>query len=84
MKVSAVIVGAGRSQRMAGKDKQFTHIEGKPVLMHTLSAFANHPQITEVVVVVKTGDTEKTAQLIDEYAIPKVSKIVVGGNTRQQ
>lgn len=55
--VCAIIVAAGQGIRMKSDvRKQFLPLAGKPVLVHTLSAFARSPDIDRIVVVVAKED----------------------------
>ncbi|MGB2403528.1 MAG: 2-C-methyl-D-erythritol 4-phosphate cytidylyltransferase [Akkermansiaceae bacterium] len=50
MKLSVIIVAAGSSQRM-GFDKLLAKLAGKPVLQHSIEAFAGHPDVLDIIVV---------------------------------
>jgi 2-C-methyl-D-erythritol 4-phosphate cytidylyltransferase len=50
MNFSVIIVAAGSSQRM-GFDKLLAKLAGKPVLQHSIEAFANCPNVAEIIVV---------------------------------
>lgn len=79
MKVSAIIVAAGRGTRMkAGKNKVFLEILGKPVLEHTVSVFDASPLIDEIVVV--TNEKEDAEKILAKYK--KVTEITCGGAVR--
>lgn len=81
--VTAIIVAAGSGTRF-GDDlpKQYHHLNGEPVLRHTLKAFANHPHISDIIVVIAPGFED----LYDNAAqgIAKLKPPVIGGATRQQ
>lgn len=79
---SAVIVGAGLSRRMDGEDKLFLEICGAPVLAHTLSAFQNSSCIDEIIVVTRAEAFQQVGALCVSHNIGKVSKILLGGETR--
>ena len=51
--VSAVIFAGGTGSRMKSttKPKQFLELHGKPIIIHTLEHFENHPLIDAIVVV---------------------------------
>lgn len=81
MKVSAVIVAAGKGTRMgADKNKVFLELMGKTVLEHTIDVFEKSPIIDEIIVV--TNDIKECETLLSGYT--KVSHIVLGGATRQE
>lgn len=45
----ALIIAAGTGQRMhLDTPKQFLRVRGKPVLVHTLERFQNHPEIDAI------------------------------------
>lgn len=81
---SVLIAAAGNSTRMGGKNKQFLTFGGKPVLAHTLLSFSAIPEITELVIVTRKEDIPLVENLVRDFSIPKVEKIIPGGNTRQE
>lgn len=79
MRVSAIIVAAGKGTRMgAGKNKVFLEILGKPVLEHTVSVFDSCPIIDEIVVV--TNEIDEAKKILSKYQ--KVTEITCGGAVR--
>lgn len=50
MKLTAIIVAAGSSQRM-GFDKLLAPLSGKPVLQHSIEAFVQCDEVNEIIVV---------------------------------
>ena len=59
MSVAALIVAAGRGSRAGGaKPKQWQHIDGRPVIEHTLERFARHPRIDRIMVVLHQDDMD--------------------------
>lgn len=83
--VTAVVVSAGRSERMGAQvSKQFLPLCDVPVIARTLSAFEACVMVSEVVVVARLDDLVEVAQLVKEYGFGKVVRIVPGGLTRQQ
>lgn len=79
---TAIVAAAGSSTRMAGQDKLFIEIGGKPVLMHTLSVLNACDSIQEIIVVTRSETLENVAKLCADECVTKVSKIIVGGKTR--
>lgn len=55
-KVSAIVVAAGSGRRF-GSAKQFALLGGKPVLDWALQAFAGHPEVDCVVLVLPAGQS---------------------------
>lgn len=81
--ISAVIPSAGLSSRMnSGVNKNFMLLNKKPVLLYTLTAFDNCPEIDEIIIVCKQSEKDTVLELIS--LLHKPIKIVVGGDTRQQ
>ncbi len=82
--VGAVIVAAGKSERMGtGVDKAFLSLGGRPVLAWSLLAFEQCPEINRVVVVVRKERVESAIGLVRMFGLSKVAKVVAGGATRQ-
>ncbi|MCB8875752.1 2-C-methyl-D-erythritol 4-phosphate cytidylyltransferase [Acidisoma silvae] len=82
MKVTALIVCAGRGTRMGpGAPKQYRQLGGMPVLRHTAIAFLDHPDVTDVAVVIHRDDLA----LYEEAArgLPLLPP-VIGGATRDE
>lgn len=81
MTVAAVIVAGGSGLRAGGETpKQYQLIGGKPVIWWTLKAFADHPEIAHVQVVVGEGQEQEFATAIEGLQLPPH---VIGGATRQ-
>lgn len=84
MKNIAVIFAGGSGARMgAGLPKQFIEVNGKPIIIHTLDIFEEHPAIDEIYVACKEDYIEKLQKLIKRHMIMKVAKVVPGGATGQ-
>lgn len=76
--VAAIVVAAGASTRM-GFDKLAFRFAGKTVLEHSLTAFARHPAVDELVVVV--GKNREAASAFAKTCA-KPLRLVEGGATR--
>lgn len=79
---AAIIVAAGSSTRMGGIPKQFIKLEGVPVIVRSLLAFENSPEIKSIIVVARDEDIPEIWRLCEEYCITKLSDITSGGDTR--
>ncbi len=85
MKTGALIVAAGKGERMRGRvKKQFIPLKGMPLLYYTLKAFEEFEGIENIYLVLDEGDFEYCArEIIQKYGIKKVSQFVPGGERRQ-
>ncbi|HGG65843.1 MAG TPA: bifunctional 2-C-methyl-D-erythritol 4-phosphate cytidylyltransferase/2-C-methyl-D-erythritol 2,4-cyclodiphosphate synthase [Rhodobacteraceae bacterium] len=76
MKTAAIIVAAGRGIRAGGDlPKQFQPLRGRMVLEHTIAAFAIHPQVNRIILVINPDDRDLLPTLPDV-------ELVGGGETR--
>lgn len=83
MKITAVIVAAGRGSRMGAEiNKVFLKIKDKTILEYTLDVLEQNNKIDNIVIVTRECDIEKCNQILLNY--DKISHIVCGGNTRQK
>lgn len=82
-RVGAIIVAAGQSSRMGGKDKIFAPLSGKPLLNQVVAVFHNCPSVDEVVIILGKGNLERGNRLIAEHNWPKVIAVCQGGRKRQ-
>ena len=80
---TAVVVAAGASARM-GKDKLFLPLDGVPVLGRTLMALNAADAVDELIVVTMPEKLEKVAAMKAQYALDKLSKVVIGGASRTE
>ena len=82
--VTAVIVAAGRSERMgAGTDKAFLNLGSKPILAWSLLAFERCTDVDAIVLVVRKDQLTAAQALVKMFGISRVSKVVAGGTRRQ-
>lgn len=79
---TAVVPAAGHSSRM-GEDKLLLPLGDVPVILWTLRALEGCPYITEIILVTREDLIVPLGQLCKDGAIEKVSKIIVGGQTRR-
>ena len=59
MSVAALIVAAGRGARAAserGGPKQYRPVGGIPIITRAIAAFAEHPGVDDIVVVIHPND----------------------------
>lgn len=80
----AIIFAGGSGVRMgAGIPKQFLEINGKPIIIHTLQLFQYHDKIDKIYLSVLEQYIPYMQELVDEYRLKKVAKIIPGGETAQ-
>lgn len=81
-KTLAIIFAGGSGVRMgAGKPKQFLEVDGKPIIIHTLDIFENHPAVDEIYIACKEDYISRLEKMIGRYDITKVRAVVPGGTT---
>ena len=81
--VGAVIAAAGSSSRMAGADKLFVPLGGRPLLARTIQAFQDSPLVERIVLVLSAANLERGVKLAAERGIDKLSAVCEGGPRRQ-
>ena len=64
--------------------KQFLELCGKPVLVHTLELFEQHPGIDGIYLVVNADYIERSTALVGQYGIAKLRGITSGGDSVQE
>ena len=82
-KVGAIVVAAGKSERMGGVEKIFAHISGKPLLAHAVEAFQQSPVVDYIVIVMAKDKVSTGLDLIKKYHWSKVISVCLGGARRQ-
>jgi 2-C-methyl-D-erythritol 4-phosphate cytidylyltransferase len=81
--LGAVIIAAGSSTRMAGLDKIFTEIAGRPLLAHAIGPFQASPLVSQIVLVVSPLNLKRARDLVESQGITKAECLVKGGERRQ-
>lgn len=80
----AIIFAGGSGARMgSGLPKQFIEVEGKPIIIHTLELFEEHPNIDAIYIACKKEYIIKLQKMVKRFMITKVAEIVEGGKTGQ-
>lgn len=81
----ALVLAAGMGRRMGtNTPKQFLHVDGKPILAYTLEAFQHHPEIDAIYVVCPEESRDAVWEIVRDYEISKLQKVVPGGATRRE
>jgi 2-C-methyl-D-erythritol 4-phosphate cytidylyltransferase len=81
-KVGAVIVAAGTSQRMAGVNKLFALLGGKPLLAWSVDTCQKHNMIQQIVLALNDNDLARGQKLRTQRGWCKV-ELCAGGALRQ-
>jgi len=81
--VSAVLVAAGRGERLGGEvPKAFAPFAGRPLLAESLARLDACPYVDVVVVLVPAGWEEPAILLAEELGAGKVASCLAGGSSR--
>lgn len=77
----AIIFAGGTGKRMntRSKPKQFLELHSKPILVYTLEAFNNHPEIDGIILVILKDWITYCEKLVDRYHLNKVKAVISGG-----
>lgn len=83
--IVALLTAAGTGTRM-GQDipKQFIHVDNKPLIVHTMEAFQNHPSIDAIMVVTLPAWIAVLKAYASQFNITKLKWVVPGGETGQE
>ena len=85
MQVFTILPAAGLGTRMAGpQPKQFLALDGVPILVHSLRAFAAVRRVTAIYVAVRKTEIERVEAQITEYGFADRVRVVEGGDNRQE
>jgi 2-C-methyl-D-erythritol 4-phosphate cytidylyltransferase len=90
MRVFVILPAAGMGTRMApghatpNAPKQFLALQGLPILVHSLRAFAAVPRVGCIYVAVRKPEMGRMEAMIAEHALASRVRVVEGGDTRQE
>jgi 2-C-methyl-D-erythritol 4-phosphate cytidylyltransferase len=96
MRVFVIIPAAGLGTRMGGltagakparvtaASKQFAEIGGAPILIHTLRKFETVPQVSAIVLALRSDDAAGFKARLQKEGLQKKITVVEGGEHRQQ
>lgn len=78
----ALIIAGGSGNRM-GQDipKQFMHVDGCPIIIHTMLCFQRHPDIESIAVVCLRGWETVLQSYANQFNITKLKWIFPGGDS---
>lgn len=78
----ALLIAGGSGNRM-GQDipKQFMHVDGCPIIIHTMRCFQKHPDIDAIAVVCLKGWETVLQAYANQFSIDKLKFIFPGGKS---
>jgi len=82
-KVGAIIVAAGRGERMGGIDKIFAALGGTSVLERVAAVFEASPYIDHFVIVLTQDNVARGRHMLAGKTFSKLAKVIPGGARRQ-
>ena len=84
MDTSVIIVCAGSSTRMQGRNEILLPLGDSSVIGNTMKAFQNCESVREIIIVAREGDIPEIKAEAQRAGITKLSECVTGGATRQE
>jgi 2-C-methyl-D-erythritol 4-phosphate cytidylyltransferase len=76
--------GSANSPSAGAPPKQFLALDGVPILIHSLRAFAAVARVTAIFVAVRRPEMERVQAQIAEYGFQGRVQVVEGGDNRQE
>lgn len=86
MRVNAVVVAAGEGRRIGGNiSKSYLSIEGRPLILHTLSHFLHSRTVRKIILVVKESDLTKCREIVGvDSSLAGLTVVFERGGARRQ
>lgn len=83
MNIAAVLAGGSGTRMRSDIPKQFLKVNGKPLIIRSILAFINNPDIDMCIVAVGRNYIDKTEELISSYInTDKKINVIEGGSSR--
>jgi 2-C-methyl-D-erythritol 4-phosphate cytidylyltransferase/2-C-methyl-D-erythritol 2,4-cyclodiphosphate synthase len=82
--IHAVILAAGRSERLGTVDKLWVSLNGKPLLQWSIEAFDKASEISGITLVTREESIGKLTTLVSSICVSKPIDIILGGQTRME
>ncbi|HSK92344.1 MAG TPA: IspD/TarI family cytidylyltransferase [Euzebyales bacterium] len=83
MSTAAIVLAGGTGSRLERPgNKVFVPVGGRPLIAWSLRTFASSASITHIIIVVRTGEDERVAAVLDEEDLGLPVRITTGGGTR--
>lgn len=77
-------MAAGAKSRSTNKAKQFTEINGAPIVVHTMRRFGEATEVTEIVVALRKDEMAGFQKMIANEPFAAKTRLVQGGENRQE
>jgi 2-C-methyl-D-erythritol 2,4-cyclodiphosphate synthase/2-C-methyl-D-erythritol 4-phosphate cytidylyltransferase len=82
--IHAVILAAGRSERLGNVDKLWVSLNGKPLIQWSIEAFIASSEISGITLVTRPETVERLTDIVGHFQDAKPISIVIGGATRME
>jgi 2-C-methyl-D-erythritol 4-phosphate cytidylyltransferase len=82
-RTAAIIVAAGSSRRMQGRDKLWIPLAGRPILARTIDVFEAFPRVDSIILVLNAARIAEARELCEREGWRKIAALVAGGTRRQ-
>jgi 2-C-methyl-D-erythritol 4-phosphate cytidylyltransferase len=84
--VSAIIPAAGKGRRFDSKlNKQFWHVQNRPILAHTVQQFEAATLVDEIILVVpEEWIASVKSEVVERFGFQKVRAVIAGGRERYE
>ena len=83
MSTAAIVLAGGSGSRLQRPDnKVFVPVGGRPLIAWSIRTFVRSTSITHFVIVVRAGEHQRVAAIVDEEPIAFPLRIATGGPTR--
>ena len=83
MNIALIIAGGSGARMRQDIPKQFLTVNEKPVIVYTLEAFRNHPEIDSIAVVCLEGWEQVLWAYAKQFNISKLEYVIPGGDNGQ-
>lgn len=84
MNIAILTAGGIGSRTNQALPKQFINVNNKPIIIYTMEAFQNHPNIDEIYISCLSGWEAVLSAYARQFNITKLKRIVTGGATGQE
>ena len=78
-----IVTAGGMGTRMDSEiPKQFMELNGLPVIMHSINAFADYSSTIKLIVVLPSGHMDEWNSILEKFPIPIEFEVCTGGESR--